>query len=85
MLFFNYNLDYSLTLDLHLGAECDHQFAFIILATLTTGWGVPQASKGTSCWHGREDFIFISSCTFLKKKKLKRKKRKKKNNLTGIP
>lgn len=47
----------------------------MILATLTTGWGVPQASKGTSCWHGYEDLVlFCHDCTFIKKNIKKEKK-----------
>lgn len=70
----------SFILDLHLGAECDHQFAFMILATLTTGWGEPQASQGTFCWYGYEDLVlFCHDCTFLKKK------RERKTTTTGIP
>lgn len=41
----------------------------MILATLTTGWGEPQASQGTFCWYGYEDLVlFCHDCTFLKKK-----------------
>lgn len=41
----------------------------MILAILTTGWGVPQASQSTFCWYGYEDLVlFCHDCTFLKKK-----------------